>query len=78
MNNIERYNSIFKSVLILDDSQVESASIDNVPQWDSLEHFHLISEIEKQFSIKFHNEDIAYFISYERGLEILRKLGVTI
>ncbi len=78
MNNTDQYNEIFKRILLLEDEQVKDACIDNVPQWDSLEHFHLITEIEKRFNIKFQNEEIADFISYERGLAILKKHGVAI
>lgn len=75
MNNLNQYNEIFKNVLLLEDETIQDATIDNVLQWDSLEHFHLVTEIEEKFNIKFKNEEIADFISYKSGLEILRKHG---
>ena len=78
MNSLDRYNEIFKSVLLLEDEDIASASIDNVIQWDSLEHFRLITEIEETFDVQFKNEEIAAFVSYKSGLEILKKYGVTV
>ena len=78
MNCLNRYNKIFKSVLLLEDENIENASIDSVAQWDSLEHFHLVTEIEENFNIRFKNDEIAAFVSYKSGLEILKKHGVTL
>ena len=76
MRNIENYKRIFVDTLLLKKEEVENASILDTEQWDSLEHFNLVNQIEETFGVKFSNEDIIDFVSYHSGIEILKKYGV--
>lgn len=78
MSNIEKYRKIFEEILLLDSDDFEEVSILNTEQWDSLEHFNLINQMEECFGVSFTNEDINDFVSYSSGIEILKKYGVNL
>lgn len=79
MTNLERYNKIFMDVFNVNASQLnESFTFKTVPQWDSVAHLSLISELEDAFDILFDSEDILHYGSYENGKKILKKYSVDI
>lgn len=73
MTNLEKYNSVFVSVLGIDESQLEGLKYQGIPAWDSVGHMNLISAIEESFDIMMDTDDIIDFSSYEKGKEILSK-----
>ena len=79
MTNLENYNRIFKNVLGADESVLdERFTFKSVPQWDSVAHLSLISELEDAFDVMFEADDILHFESYENGKRILSRYGVQI
>ena len=79
MTDLEKYDQIFMKVLgvnkeVLDDAFTFKA----VPQWDSVAHLSLISELEDAFDVMFESEDILHYGSYENGKNILRKYGIAV
>lgn len=77
MTNLEKYNSIFMNVLGVDETVLnDSFTFKDVPQWDSVSHLSLITELEDAFDIMFDSEDILHYGSYENGKIILEKYGV--
>lgn len=77
MTNLERYNKIFVDVLGVKEAVLnDSFTFKAVPQWDSVAHLSLISELEDTFDIMFDSEDILYYGSYLNGIKILEKYGV--
>ncbi len=79
MSNLEKYNEIFMRVLNAKKEQLDDTfTFQSVPQWDSVAHLSLISELEDAFDIMFDSEDILHFGSYENGKRILDKMGITI
>lgn len=77
MTNLEKYNSIFVEVLsTTEDKLNESFTFRDVPQWDSVAHLTLISELEDAFDVMFESEDILHYGSYENGKKILSKMGI--
>lgn len=78
MSNIEKYNSIFMKVLsVPKESLGEGFTFKDVPQWDSVAHLSLISELEDAFDILFESKDILHYGSYCNGVRILKKYGIT-
>jgi acyl carrier protein len=78
MTNLEKYNKIFVSVLGVDSSVLnDSFTFKAVPQWDSVAHLSLISELEDTFDVMFESEDILHYGSYENGKKILERMGVS-
>ena len=54
----------------------EAFTFRDVPQWDSVAHLTLISELEDAFDVMFDSEDILHYGSYENGKKILAKMGI--
>ncbi len=79
MTNLEKYNRIFVDVLGVSESVLnDSFTFKDVPQWDSVAHLSLISELEDVFDVMFESEDILHYGSYENGKKILEKMGIEI
>ncbi len=78
MTNLEKYNRVFTEVLgANEDALNASFTFKDVPQWDSVAHLSLISELEEVFDVFFESEDILHYESYENGKSILRKYGIS-
>lgn len=79
MTNLEKYNQIFREVLGVEESALnESFTFKAVPQWDSVAHLSLVSELEDAFGVMFDAEDILHYGSYENGKKILAMYDVEI
>lgn len=77
MSNLEKYDSIFRSVFDAEQSELnEEFTFADVERWDSFMHLTLISELEDNFDVLFDSEDILHFGGYENGKNILKKYGV--
>ena len=78
MNNLEKYNQIFKNVFGVDDSVLnEEFTFEKVEIWDSVAHLSLISDLENEFDIMFDSEDILHYGAYFNGRESLKGYGVS-
>ena len=79
MTNLEQYNKIFMDVLGVDETVLnENFTFKDVPQWDSVAHLSLISELEEAFDVMLEPDDILHYGSYENGKKILEKYGILI
>ncbi len=77
MDNLEKYRQCFHKAFSQDvDFDLETAEMGSTPDWDSVGHMELVTEIEDTFDIMFETEDILRFTSYVKGIEILEKYGV--
>lgn len=77
MDNLQKYNDVFCKVLNVNaDVLNENFTFKAVPQWDSVAHLSLISELEETFDLFFESEDILHYGSYENGKEILKRYGI--
>ena len=77
MGNLKKYNAVFCRVLNVDEAALnEQFTFKDVPQWDSVAHLSLISELEDEFDILFDSYDILHYGSYLNGIEILKRYGV--
>tara|TARA_A100001011_G_scaffold398182_1_gene501675 strand:- start:484 stop:720 length:237 start_codon:yes stop_codon:yes gene_type:complete len=75
----EIYTKCFKDALSLDDSiDIKKLEYNTIEEWDSIGHMTLIAELEDKFNISFDTDEIVDFSSYEKGKEILKKLGVDV
>ncbi len=76
MDNLGKYNEIFKNNFQLTEDQFKDLSYQSVSVWDSIGHMSLIAALEDEFDILFDAEDIIDFSSYNRGKEILKKYNI--
>ncbi|MCD8150932.1 MAG: acyl carrier protein [Clostridiales bacterium] len=80
MTNLEKYNKIVKSNLGAKEEELNDDVLvyNRYPEWDSITHIEMVSELEDKFGVTFETLDITSFSKYSLGIEILRKMGVDI
>ena len=77
MKNKQKYIDIFISSLSIEKKNFkESLKYNDIPEWDSIGHMTLMSELENGFKITLETDDIVDFSSYSKGIEILKKYKV--
>lgn len=77
--SLERYKSTFiKSLSINENNFKDNLEYNEIPEWDSIGHMTLMSELEEEFNISLETEDIVDFSSFKKGIEILSKYDVKI
>lgn len=77
MDNLNKYKNVFCRVFNVNEEILdERFTFRDVPQWDSIAHLSLISELEDEFDVFFESEDILHYGSFLNGIEILKKYGV--
>ena len=79
MSNIEKYRNTFVESLSINLKDLkEDLKYNDIPEWDSIGHMTLMSELEEGFNISIETDDIVDFSSYKKGVEILKKYKITI
>lgn len=78
MTKLEKYNKIFIELFEIEEERIKTLVYQGTPEWDSIGHMTLISEIEDNFNIMMDTDDIIEFSSYDKGKEILIKYGIEI
>lgn len=79
MNNIEKYNAVFKKVFtISEDLLNDDLNVLSFEAWDSVAQMQLIAGLEEEFGVFLDPEDVVNFVSYRNGKEILLKHDVQI
>jgi acyl carrier protein len=62
----EKLFEIFARVFnVSPDKLTQSAAIDNIPEWDSLNHLSLVCEVERNFSIELSGQEIQDALSFK-------------
>ncbi len=79
MSNTEKYKKTFLESLSLDQKNLsEELKYNDIPEWDSIGHMTLMSNLEEAFNINIETDDIVDFSSYKKGIEILKKYKIEI
>ena len=77
MNNIKKYKDTFiDSLSVKKDEFNEKLKYNEIPEWDSIGHMTLVSNLESEFNISIDIDDILDFSSYKKGIEILEKYKI--
>jgi acyl carrier protein len=77
MDNKQKYKEIFIKSLSIDASKFnEEIKYNEIPEWDSIGHMSLMSELEEGFSITMETDDIVDFGSFKKGVKILEKYRI--
>ena len=72
MSNLKIYKEIFaESLQVPLENFNEKLVYNEIPEWDSIGHMSLISNIEEKFKITFETDDIIELSSFKKGKEIL-------
>lgn len=68
----------FAEALKIDVSRVNvGLKYQTIPEWDSISHMMLISQIEEDFDVSIDTDDVIDLSSFDKAIEILSKYGVT-
>ena len=78
MENIEKYKKAFVNSFEVKEEDVDKLEYQSIPEWDSVGHMGLISELEEAFNIQFEMDDVVELGSYYKGIEILKKYQIEI
>ena len=79
MTNIEKYKKAFTESLGINLKDLkDSLQYNDIPEWDSIGHMTLISNLEDAFNITIETDDIVDFSSFKKGIEILKKQKIII
>jgi acyl carrier protein len=77
MNNSEKLISSFSEALGINASTVtDSLEYQSIPEWDSISHMILISQIEDDFEISIETDDVIDMSSVAKAKEILSKYNI--
>lgn len=77
MSNLEKYKQAFINSLSIDQKLLnKDLKYNEVPEWDSIGHMTLMSDLEEKFKINIDTDDIVDFSSFKKGMEILKKYKV--
>ena len=72
VSNIEKYENAFMESFDIEKSMLnEELKYESIPEWDSVGHMTMISNLEEVFDIVMEMDDIIDFSSFEIGKEIL-------
>lgn len=79
MSNLDKYKAAFVESFEIEAAALEgNLEYNSIPEWDSIGHMSLISELEDAFDIMIETDDVIEFSSFEKGKEILKKYDVEI
>tara|TARA_B100000029_G_C17097690_1_gene786731 strand:- start:268 stop:504 length:237 start_codon:yes stop_codon:yes gene_type:complete len=77
MKNKNKYIEIFTKSLSIDKKKFnEKIKYNDIPEWDSIGHMTLMSDLENGFNISIDTDDIIDFSSFKKGIQILKKYKV--
>jgi acyl carrier protein len=78
MEQLYKYKLAFVEIVGATEAQLHALVYQGTAGWDSVGHMQLMTHLEDVFCIALEMEDILEFSSYEKGMEIMRKYGVTL
>ena len=68
-----KLKKIFSKILGVKESSIKyKTSPKNQKKWDSLAHMNLVMGLEKEFKIKFTDQEITEMLSFELVLDIIQ------
>jgi len=77
MKNKNKNIEAFSKSLSIDKKKFnEKIKYNDIPEWDSIGHMTLMSDLESAFNITIDTDDIIDFSSFKKGIQILKKYKV--
>ena len=78
MKNKNKYIEIFLKSFSIDKKKFnEKIKYNDIPEWDSIGHMTLMSDLEDGFNISIETDDIIDFSSFKKGIQILKKYKIS-
>lgn len=76
--NTEKLKQVFADSLNIDSSQViDNLTFNSIPEWDSIAHMALVTEIDDVFDIMLDTDDVLDMSSFAKAKEILAKYDIS-
>jgi acyl carrier protein len=76
--NTQKLKSAFSEALqIPEDLVTDELTYNSIPEWDSIAHMALVTEIEDQFDIMLDTDDVLDMSSFAKAKEILKKYNIS-
>ena len=75
-NKNKLYESFANALSISIEKIYDDLAYQGIPEWDSITHMILISQIEEDFGVSIDTEDVIDISSVAKAKEILTKLGI--
>jgi len=69
----EKLFKIFKDILKVNSDEISNISQNNNKNWDSVNHMHLIMDIESKFNIYLDENDVVRIKDYNSCAKIIEK-----
>jgi acyl carrier protein len=77
MNNSNKLKESFSKALNISVDRISDELLyQSIPEWDSISHMVLISQLEEDFEVSIDTDDVIDLSSFEKAREILCKLGI--
>ena len=78
MENNQKLIHAFKEALGIESNLIkDNLTYQSIPEWDSISHMILISQLEEDFNVSLETDDVIDLSSFEKAREILTKHGVS-
>ena len=78
MSNTQKYKKAFIEGLGVNEKIItDKLKYNDIPEWDSIGHMTLMSNLEEAFSITIETDDIVDFGSFKKGMDILGKYKIS-
>lgn len=75
--NTEKLRAVFAEALDIDASLItDELTYNSIPEWDSVAHMALVTEIDDQFDIMLDTDDVLDMSSFAKAKEILGKYDI--
>lgn len=76
--SVAQLHRVFLDALDLSpDADIEALEYRGIPQWDSVAHMRLVSDLEAEFDIMLDTEDVLGMSSFQKAKEILAKYDIS-
>ena len=77
MENLKKLKKSFSKALNISVDVINDDLLyQGIPQWDSISHMVLISQLEEDFDLSIDTDDVIDLSSFQKAKDILHKLGV--
>lgn len=76
-NKVKLFESFAAALNIPVESINEELAYQGIPEWDSISHMVLISQLEEDFGVSIATDDVIDMSSVAKAMEILGKQGVS-
>ena len=78
MSNTQKYKKAFIEGLGVNEKIItDKLKYNDIPEWDSIGHMTLMSNLEEAFSITIETDDIVDFGSFKKGMDIPGKYKIS-